>query len=275
MDKLEEYVKRMVLKRAVTGGLDEEDVRHHIDEICSMARKENAVLREQLRESWDELEEIKGNPKFCHVAGVDKGNKTADPNRMEIRKIQQAYDEKCHELIVAVDALQQAMQEAKEIVRREMREEREREAEKVRACLREEIRTKRHAAEQEVKEITKDVGNMKKEVEELEKRKHALIEAIGREQEQWKMLIGRIIRQLGLRKTDFTDQEADFLNMEDAEDFTDKEFGLLRSDENGAVPESGPEAWGLGTDLSGSPEQEPEGQQETTPIDSEDPFQKL
>lgn len=223
MDRLEEYAGRMELKKRVRGGLDEEDVRRHIGELCRLAREEKRKLeeeleeaREELEETRGELEEVRGKLKHYRTAYRDRQQENGwpDPDGEETRKTR---DEKYHEMVMAAEALHKARKEAEGAVRKEMKEEMERETEKFRNRLQEEIRKKRQEAEEELsrlreetrksrQEAEKELSRLREEAEDLEYRKRSLEESFRRDQEQWRQHIGWMVRRLGLREEGYPEQ---------------------------------------------------------------------
>lgn len=224
MDKLETYVEQMDLKKRTMGGLDEDDVRHHIEEICRLAREENQALQEQLRETREELKEAQGKLKHYRAAYRDqqKGDGQTEHGAGKNRKMEQAYEETYQGMVAAAETLLQAKKDARWIVRREMKEELAQEARKVRNRLQDEIRQNRRAEEEKLK-------GLQGEIRELEQKKRSLEGSIREEQGRWRQHIGWIIQQLGLKEEDFLETEIGALSLEQAEDIPESELAATLS----------------------------------------------
>lgn len=271
MDKLEAYVERMDLKKRTMGGLDEDDVKHHIGELCRLAREENQDLKEQLKSAQEELKETQGKLKHYRVAYRDqqKGTGRTEPDREEIRKRNDAYDKMYQEMAAAAETLLQAKKDAEHIVRRQMKEELAQEARKVRSRLQEEIRQNRRLAEEKLK-------GLQEQIQELEQKKRDLEGSIRDEQDRWRQHIGWIIQRLGLKESDFLEAEIGALSLEQAEDIPDSELDGSRPGGTRAHRETGQETGDQGRKTVPPPELAlPEPSQNGYSLDLEEGFPEL
>ena len=198
-NKLQEYLQAMRFKKAVIGGVDEEDVLIHIKKICDMAREEMErqigvyetlaykkqeeidSLQSQMEHYRDECQQLKvANGQLENrIEGMQAEVERYGTARARAEQEEKKYLAKHRELFATVETLHNVKDEAERSAREEMRRALRAEEESARSRMLEEIEEERAAASREIKHLHDEIAS-------LTRKRQAMEESMRHKREQWK-----------------------------------------------------------------------------------------